>query len=293
MADIKVPGYNVINKIRDGGTASVYHAEKYTTGVKVAVKVLLPKHMGDKGVRKQFKREAELGKKLKHDNVIKIMSYHEENATRPTIVMELFESDPLKYLIKSNGQFPLPQAVSLILQAARALNHLHKKEIIHKDIKPENFLMNKKGVVKLIDLSLGETLAEIKRKKLISWLIKGKIQGTPTYIAPEQIQRKTLSPQTDIYSFGASCYEILTGNAPFSANRPQALLKKHLTEKPSSMRSDVEKMPMDLDECILSMLQKKPENRPENLDNLISICEKLYKKFKVQQKRKKKSKKEA
>ncbi|RME03763.1 MAG: serine/threonine protein kinase [Planctomycetota bacterium] len=287
MSMPKVPGYKLLSKIAEGGSAAVYKGEKYNSQEKVALKIIHKRHLENKQALAEFYREAKLCLPLQHENIIQFKELV-KNGTRPTIVMEYFPSQTLKYIIKTQKKLPLYKALRYLLQAAQALQYLHEKGIVHKDIKPENFLVGNKDRLKLIDLSLAETLEELSKKKWLSWLIKPKAQGTPTYIAPEQIQRKIPSPQTDIYSFGITCYEILTGHPPFYASDPNSLLEKHIKEKPKSILSTNPEIPKVVNDAVMKMMEKKPELRPKNLKEFLKVAERAYKSARAKERKKKK-----
>jgi serine/threonine protein kinase len=185
--------------------------------------------------------------------------------------MEYFESESLKYTM-----FHFPKRVHkrefwILRQLAEALEHVHSKDILHKDIKPENVLVDAKGDIRLIDFSLCQT-------KWDRWLQFGKkVEGTPLYMAPEQILGKRCDHRTDIYAFGLLAYELLTKRLPFKGRDQDEIMHGHLNRSPPSMRSHIPTLSPELDGFVLRLLEKDPARRYPDMTSVIRMLTKWEK----------------
>jgi serine/threonine protein kinase len=266
-------GYRLTNLMMTGQTSQVWEVIQEITGRRYALKMLLPERAREPEHRKYIDTEAKVGKLLQHPKIIKVFEYFPEK-DNPHFVMEFFPGANLKQRImhvwstaggalrdvekdKKKSEFILPSAPQIIEQAAEALAYMHDKGWLHKDIKPDNLLVNGVGEVRLIDFAL----AERNRK----WFGRGPVQGTRSYMAPEQIRNERLDQRADAYSFACTVFELLTGRPPFRADSPKALLEKHLYEKPRTPRSINPALTEDMDDLIMRMLSK---NRKDRLDNM-------------------------
>jgi serine/threonine protein kinase len=266
-------GYRLTNLMMTGQTSQVWEATQELTGRRYALKMLLPERAREPEHRKYIDIEAKVGKQLQHPKIIKVFEYFREK-DNPHFVMEFFPGANLKQRImhvwseagaagrnvekdKQKSQHILTNAQQIIEQAAEALAYMHDKGWLHKDIKPDNLLVNGIGEVRLIDFALAE---RIRR-----WFGRGPVQGTRSYMSPEQIRNERLDQRADAYSFGCTVYELLTGRPPFRADSPKALLEKHLYEKPRTPRSSNPDLTPEVEHLILQMLSK---NRKDRLDNM-------------------------
>jgi serine/threonine protein kinase len=246
-------GYLVQDKIKDGSVGSVWRATDKKQNV-FALKQIALINARDGGKLRQFKKEATLTKDLQHPNIIKVYEYV-DISPQPFFVMEFFESENLKWAMAHQPERVVKREFHILMQVADALSFVHSKGIVHKDIKPENVLINEKSEVRLIDFSLAQT----KWDRMIQF--GKKIEGTPMYMAPEQIRGEKCDPRTDIYAFGVMMYEILTKRAPFMSSKPQEILQKHLEETPVPMNAIVPTVDPALNKLVLKLLAKRPENR--------------------------------
>jgi serine/threonine protein kinase len=180
--------------------------------------------------------------------------------------MDLFPAIHLKLPIARPSVYPMPvdQLHRIMEQAAAGLHYMHEQKWVHRDVKPENILINKSGDVRVIDYALA-----MRPFSIFKLLVGGKAprQGTPSYMAPEQIRCESPTPKADIYSFGVTCYEIACGRPPFRANSTNELLQKHLTERPSPPSAHNPDITPEFSDLVLKMIQKKPADRPESLED--------------------------
>jgi serine/threonine-protein kinase len=226
----------------------------------------LPEAAKNPDHRKVLFHEAEVGKKLAHPNVIKILSVN-KNPESPYYVMEFFPSGSLKVRIQRKDTAFLKEfADKIFKQAATGLAYMNASGWIHRDVKPDNILVNSLGETKLIDFAI----AYRPPKGLARWFQKsGKAQGTRSYMSPEQIRGQILDARADIYSFGATLYETVTGRPPFRGKDSQDLLTKQITEKPAPPKTLNPDITEDFNALVLQMLAKKKEDRPRDFHEVL------------------------
>jgi len=261
-----IGGYRIQNHLQTGQTSQVFEVVEPSSMRHFAVKVLLPEAAREPEHRRILFHEAEVGKKLAHPNVIKIISVNKSPDT-PFYVMEFFPSGALADRIRTkNVAFIREFADKVFKQAATGLAYMNASGWIHRDVKPANILVNSLGETKLIDFAITyrppSGLAKMFRRR-------GKAQGTRSYMSPEQIRDEVLDARADVYSFGATMYETVTGRPPFRGKDEQDLLAKHMTEKPAPPKSLNPDVTDDFNALVLQMLSKKKEDRPRDFHEVL------------------------
>jgi serine/threonine protein kinase len=263
--------FRMLRLIRSGTTTQVWEALREGEKERVAIKVLLADYRRDKFEIDQLKHEARVGTQLNHPNVIQIYEYYEDQGY-PLLSLQLLSARNLKIEMRERPKVLAENMAIVIDAAAKGLAHLHEKGWIHCDIKPDNYLVDEQGGVKLIDFSIAR---KIKGKGLLG-LFPNKpktIQGTRSYLSPEQIRRQHLDPRADIYGFGCMLYEMLSGKTPFTANTPDELLSKHLSAPIPNVQS-VSGATTEMANLIMKMMAKKPDNRIQTMNEFVSIFRK-------------------
>ncbi|MGC8643734.1 MAG: serine/threonine protein kinase [Isosphaeraceae bacterium] len=254
--------------IHPGATSIVMEVVEEATQRRMALKQLLSSRAEDRDERKVFEHEARVGMEMRHPNLIRVYEYVKD-PTGPYFVMDFFPGLHLKLPIARPSVYPMPrtQLHRILDQAATALAYMHDKGYAHRDVKPENILVNKSGEVRVIDYALAQKPMSGLRR-----LFGGKIprQGTPSYIAPEQIRCESPSPLADIYSFGITCYELACGRPPFRANSLQELLNKQLQERPLPLTTHNKLVTQEFNDLILQMLRKRPADRLASLQEFLT-----------------------
>lgn len=265
--ELVVGNYKLLNCLHSGQATQVWEVAEQGSGEKLAMKLLLPDAFKDATQRNALKAEAKVLESLEHPNIVRFRSLTMDKQ-HGYLLMELFKAASLKPQIQGDLLGLQIRLKRLIEQVAMALAHIHEKGWLHRDIKPDNILCSKSSEVRVIDFSLSEKpisgLAAFFRRK------PKLVQGTRTYMAPEQIRAGRLGPYTDIYNLGITLFEILVGRPPFQGLSPNDLLKKHITDTPPNPSSLNTNVTPEMDRLILKMLAKKPEQRHKSLNELLA-----------------------
>ena len=264
--------YQLAVCIASGSSSQVWEVVEMSSGRHLAMKLLKTDVPDFKENKAQMKRESEIHKLLDHPQIVKFERFS-SNRDHTYILMEYFRASNLKLQIKADTNGVHLKIRQLFEGVCAALAHVHQKGFIHRDIKPDNVLMNKVGEVRLCDFSLSS-----KQKLGIGKLLAGKlksIQGTRTYIAPETIRRTQPTFQTDLYSLGVLFFEVLACKTPFQAPTPEELLQKHLrAEAPNPSEFNPNVSP-EMDRIIAKLLKKKPADRPVSAEEVLAEIKRI------------------
>lgn len=261
--------YRLVQRIAQGGAGTVYKARTAEDKFSFAIKVLNPE-LDAKKFTAPMAKEFDLCKSLRNQRILKYFEFNMFE-DRPYFVMEYFEGDSLGKLLKNEESARMLQARAhqIVQHMAEAVAYIHLQGVVHRDIKADNFLYSaEKQDVKLIDFST----AINARRGVLSFLSFGKqaIVGTPSYMAPEQINRKRPTPAADIYSFGAMLFEIFVGRPPFTASTQNELLTKILQSPAPQMNRFNPDVSIDFNNLVRNMLAKNPEQRPHSMEHFLS-----------------------
>src|SRR5436305_12646875 len=247
--------YEVEELVGAGGMSSVYRATDRLLDRKVALKVMHQHYSEDPEYVERFRREARSVASLSHPNVVTVIDRGEHEG-RQFIVFEYVEGENLKQLIERRGAAPVATALELAIQIAHALSFAHANGYVHRDVKPQNVLLNGDGEAKVTDFGIARSL-DVKHGVTQT----GPVLGTSDYIAPEQAPGHRVDEHTDVYSLGIVLDELLTGQQPFPGDNFVAVAMQHINNAPphvADMRPDV---PPRLDAAIARALAKRPEDR--------------------------------
>jgi serine/threonine protein kinase len=263
--------FRLLNLIRSGKSCEVWEVMNDSKGERLAIKLLAGDAVRDREELAFMKHEWQVGRPLDHPDVIKIYDYSAERDC-VYVSMELFQSPNLKQLINQGVEALAPLARSFILHAAEGLSYFHSQGWIHRDVKPDNFLMNARGDVKLIDFALA-----VRRKTGLARLFAGKtkIQGTRSYMSPEQIRGQPLDERADIYSFGCMVHELLGGKPPYTGNTTNDLLNKHLRSPIPPLQASNRNITDNYAQLVRRMLSKKPADRPQTMADFLTEARSL------------------
>jgi len=262
-----IGGYRLVNVMMTGQTSQVWEVVEVTSHRHFAMKLLLPEHVSKGENRRFLLHEAEVGRQIQHPNIIKIIVVSRD-PKNPYFVMEFFPAGNLKLrVLRKQHDFIKEKAQDIFKQAATGLAFMNAKGWVHRDVKPDNILVNSAGDVRLIDFALSQRI----RTGFLSRLLRRRrqAQGTRSYMSPEQIRGQALDGRADVYSFGATAYEVVTSRPPFRGSSSEDLLNKHLHEKPQTPQIYNPDVTDEFGALVLRMLAKKRENRPKDFHEVL------------------------
>jgi eukaryotic-like serine/threonine-protein kinase len=257
--------YRVERRLGSGGMADVWCAEDTQLGRRVALKLLAPRFAADPGFRERFRREASAAAAMQHPNIVSIYDRGEWDGTS-YIAMELVDGRTLKQLVQEHGPLPPAAAVELTIEILKALRYAHKRGIVHRDIKPQNVLIDEEGHAKVADFG-------IARAETSQMTETGQIMGTVQYISPEQAQGQPVSRRSDLYSAGVVLYELLTGRVPFDGEAPVSVALKQVSEPPVPPGQLRPGISPSLEAVVMRALEKDPDRRFASADEFIVALE--------------------
>ena len=250
--------YEIIKLIGEGGMANVYLAYDTILERNVAVKVLRGDLADDEKFVRRFQREALSASSLSHPNIVEMYDVGEDNGNF-YIVMEYIDGQTLKQLIKKRGHLTVPEAIDIMLQLTDGLAHAHDSYIIHRDIKPQNIMIEDNGRIKITDFGIAMALNSTQLTQTNS------VMGSVHYLPPEQANGKGSTVKSDIYSLGILMYELLTGSVPFKGDTAVEIALKHMKEKMPSVRKQNPTIPQSVENIILKATAKNPKNRYDSV----------------------------
>jgi serine/threonine protein kinase/formylglycine-generating enzyme required for sulfatase activity/WD40 repeat protein len=264
--------YVVLDRIGAGGMGEVLKARHRRMKRVVAMKVIASKAMRSPDAVKRFYREVEAAARLNHPNIVQAHDASEFQGIH-YLVMEFVDGLDLAHLIKGHGPLSVDQAIDCTLQTARGLQYAHEEGIIHRDIKPGNLLLDRKGTIKILDMGLARMeLAEADEPERLT--ASGQVMGTCDYMAPEQAEdTHRADPRADVYSLGCTLYRLLTGKPPYSGDTLIKILLAHREAPIPSLRAIRPEVPETLDDVYQRMLAKRPEDRYQSMGEVIEDLE--------------------
>ncbi len=268
------PGYTVERELGGGGMSRVFVAFDEALQRRVAVKVM-PEHLAASVSVDRFKREILLSASLQHPHIVGVLSAGEA-AGLPFFVMPYVEGESLGACLAAKGTLSVRETVSILKDVARALAYAHERGVVHRDIKPHNILLAA-GAATVTDFGVAKALSSARRsgaEKHGTLTGTGTSLGTPLYMAPEQAAADPdVDHRADIYAFGITAYEMLSGNPPFAGMAPRALLAARMTQDPPSLTSVRPEVPAALDALIMRCLAREPADRPQSAAELLAALD--------------------
>jgi predicted Ser/Thr protein kinase len=259
--------YELEELVGHGGMSSVYRARDSLLERYVALKVLHEQYSEDDDFVERFKREARSVAQLQHPNIVTVIDRGEQGG-RQYIVFEYVEGENLKELVVRKGRLEVREALEVAIEVARALGFAHQHGIVHRDVKPQNVLLNGDGRPKVTDFGIARSLDMDQGVTQT-----GTVLGTSNYIAPEQASGKPVDQQSDIYSLGVVLYELLTGELPFPGESFVAVALKHVNDPPPSVLDIRRDVPLRVAQAVDRALEKDPERRFGTMDDFASELE--------------------
>jgi serine/threonine protein kinase len=258
--------YEVEELVGTGGMSSVYRAHDRLLDRKVALKVLHQQFTDDADYVERFRREARAVAALSHPNIVTVID-RGEHENRQFIVFEYIDGENLKALIERRGSAPVATALELAMQIARGLSFAHQQGLVHRDVKPQNVLLNGDGQAKVTDFGIARSL-DVQQGMTQT----GTVLGTSDYIAPEQAQGQRVDEHTDVYSLGVVLYELLTNEVPFPGENFVAVAMRHINEEPPSIRDKRPDVSPRLEAAVHRAMAKRPEDR---FQTMADFCREL------------------
>ena len=259
MASLRPGGqlghYHIEELVARSGMASIYRATDMRTGRQVAIKKPHPDMEADPVLFDRFTREIEIGERLDHPGVMKVLDSGEPGQVY--MVMEWVDGRLLRKLLVENRNLPRERACTITIAICDALDYIHRNGVVHRDLKPENIMIDAEDRIKLIDFGIAGKAGA----RRLTFGKLSQIAGTPDYISPEQVQGKRGDGRSDIYSLGVILYEMVTGQTPFSGTNPFLVMNDRLINNPVPPRELNKDISPQLQEVIYRALEREPQDR--------------------------------
>jgi len=260
--------YQIIEELGKGGMGKVYRALDKKLNEEVALKLIKPEIASDKKTLERFNNELKFARKIAHKNVGRMYELMEEKGTH-FITMEYVPGQDLRGLIRQTGQLAVGTAISIAKQVCEGLIEAHRLGVIHRDLKPQNIMIDKEGMARIMDFGIARSL---KAKGITG---AGVMVGTPEYMSPEQVESKEVDQRSDVYTLGVILYEMVTGRVPFEGDTPLSVAVKHKTEAPPDPKQINTQIPEDLGRLILKCLEKDSDKRYQSAGEVRSELENI------------------
>lgn len=260
--------YKIVTELGRGGMGKVYRAIDQKIDEEIAIKLIKPEIAADKQTIERFGNELKMARKIAHRNVCKMYYLGEEKGAH-FITMEYVPGEDLKSMIRMSGQLSTGMAIKVAKQVCDGLTEAHRLGVVHRDLKPNNIMIDKAGEARIMDFGIARLL---KAKGITG---AGIMIGTPEYMSPEQVEGKEVDQRSDIYSLGVILYEMVAGQVPFEGDTPFTIGMKHKGEIPQDPKNLNAQIPEDLNSLILKCLQKEKDQRYQGAGEVRSELEKI------------------
>lgn len=268
--------FRLLRRLGKGGMAEVWLAEQTSLKRNVALKFLRAELNSDNVYIRRFETEAKAAAGLNHPNIVQVYSTGVDGGEH-FIAQEYVAGQTLRALLQKKGPLDVPLALLIMRQTAAALHAAAERGIVHRDIKPENIMITRKGEVKVADFGLAQVNLGGEKLNLTQ---EGTTMGTPLYMSPEQVHGKPLDQRSDIYSFGVTCYHMLTGQPPFIGESPVAVAVQHVNNEPLPISQRRADLPRPVCDIVHRMMAKKPEDRYASAQEVLNDIRKVAKAIK-------------
>ena len=257
--------YTLGPELGKGAMGVVYRGRDNVLDREVALKQLSVRLAGDDEYASRFRREARALARLTHPNVVQVYDFV-ESESRLWMVLEFVDGGDLATRLRSSGRLPAGEAVTIVIHAARGLAYAHSQGVIHRDLKPANVLLTSEQCPKISDFGI----AKLTQSSGLTQV--GSVLGSPPYMSPEQAAGGTVDARCDVYALGITLYELLTGQVPFDGDT-SSVLARHIVEQPLPPTEIVPGIPKQLEDVILGMLAKEPDQRPQDMNTVVDLLE--------------------
>ncbi|MCK4931729.1 MAG: protein kinase [Candidatus Aminicenantes bacterium] len=260
--------YQIIEELGQGGMGRVYKALDKEVNERIAIKLLRPEIAADSKTIERFRNELKFSRKIGHKNVCRMYDLNKEENTY-YITMEYVPGEDLKSFIKRSKQLTPSTIISIGKQVCEGLSEAHRLGVVHRDLKPQNIMIDKEGNARIMDFGIARSL----RGKGVT--AEGVIIGTPEYMSPEQVEAKDIDERSDIYSLGVVLYEMAAGHVPFEGETALSVAMKHKGELPKNPREFNPQIPGDLCLIVLKCLEKDKDRRYQSADELLNALKRF------------------
>ncbi len=261
--------YELVAQQGSGGLSVIYRALDRKLGRIVALKILRPNLTKEPAFLEKFQQEARFVAMMSHPNIVTVHDVGSDGATH-YIVMEMIEGNDLKKLIKARGGLPLDKALDYGIQICAGLGFAHRSQLVHADVKPQNILINREGVLKVTDFGIAQAYTDTmpQTRSEVVW-------GSPHYFAPEQAKGEKPSPASDVYSIGIVLFEMFTGRLPYVGSSQRELALAHIQGEIPKAKEFNPDLPNDLSNIIAKVMSKRPNDRYQHADQLGHILQEI------------------
>src|SRR5579872_1495298 len=264
--DVLGERYEILDRLGQGGMGAVYKARDRELDRLVALKMIRPDLAGNPEVLRRFKQELILARQVTHKNIIRIFDFGMADG-RKFITMDYVEGRDLKSLLVERGKLPVAEAIHILQQICRGLEAAHGEGVIHRDLKPQNIMLDGSGRVLVMDFGLARSLEAVGMTQT------GALLGTPDYMSPEQALAKKADARSDLFSLGIIFYEMLTGRLPFEAKTLMAALRKRIEEKAVPPREIAPEIPQDISDVVMKCLEVEAGKRYQTAADILADLE--------------------
>jgi serine/threonine protein kinase len=266
MTGTQIGNYKILEKLGEGGMGVVYKAVDVNLDRTVAVKALNTELTGNPELEQRFRAEAKAQANLNHTNLATLYALLIEDG-RPWMVMEYIEGETFEQIVLRRGPIPGTDAIPLFRQALLGIGYAHRMGVVHRDIKPSNLMLNKQGIVKVMDFGIAKVLGARGMTKT------GTQMGTAFYMSPEQVLNRGADIRSDIYSLGVTLYEMLTANVPFKGDSDYQVMTDHVNAVPPLPTKFYPYIPQGLQNAVLKALEKQPDARFQTVEEFGAALE--------------------
>ena len=260
--DMLAGRYEILKLLGEGGMGAVYRARDVELDRTVALKVIRPELAQNAQILQRFKQELILARQVTHRNIIRIFDLGHAEGMR-FITMEYIDGEDLSSILAKRGKLPPAEAAGIITQVALGLQAAHAEGVVHRDLKPQNIMMDPQGKASVMDFGIARSVDASSMTRT------GALMGTPTYMSPEQAQGQKVDARSDLYTLGIIFYELLTGTPPFEADNPMATLVRRIQEKAKPPIEIEPSIPKPVNDIVMKMLGTLPDQRYQTAEEIL------------------------